>query len=262
LPKISRRRIALWSLIAIFLVWDISIYAHRQTLFSELRPIKLANCTLKRFGADNDGGYLMCDNLLDTIQSAYSYGIDGKDEWGCAVSENYHVPVHQYDCFNAIRPVCAGAKFVFHDECIGGRSAIIENKRFDTFANQIPKNNGRNKIIVVKMDVEGAEWDSLLATPEELFSHIEQLVVEFHGIGDKKYISVLQKLKKVFYIAHVHFNNYSCSKFAWPLPSRAYEVLFVNKRIGIVDETDAKPLFPNPLDAPNAPHLKDCQAVW
>jgi hypothetical protein len=86
--------------------------------------------------------------------------------------------------------------------------------------------------------------------------------VEFHEVGNNKYVSVIQKLKKTFFIAHVHFNNNSCSKFEWPFPSSAYEVLFVNKRIGIVDETDGKPLFQNPLDAPNTPHLKDCQAAW
>jgi hypothetical protein len=42
----------------------------RQSLFSELEPVKLSNCIMKRFGAPNDGGYLMCENLLDRVQSA------------------------------------------------------------------------------------------------------------------------------------------------------------------------------------------------
>lgn len=262
----SRYKIALWSLMTIFLIWGfytiLSNYAYRRALFYELKPIKLANCTLKRFGADNDGGYLMCANLLDTVQSAYSYGIDGRDEWGCAVGENYGLPVHQYDCFNPSKPVCPGAKFIFYEECVGDHAAIIQNRRFDTLANQIQKNNDRNKDLVIKMDVEGSEWDSLMATHEELFSHVKQLVVEFHGVEDKKYISVIRKLKKTFYIAHVHFNNHSCSIFKRPFPARVYEVLFVNKKIGIVDETDAIPLLPNPLDAPNDPHSGDCQAEW
>ena len=57
----------------------------REQLFKEVRPITLKNCTLQRFGGRNDGGYLMCGNLLNRAQVAYSYGIGGADDWGCQV---------------------------------------------------------------------------------------------------------------------------------------------------------------------------------
>ena len=68
----------------------------RQALLEELRPVSLKNCTLKRFGSTYDGGYLMCENLIDGLEAAYSYGVGPNDEWGCDVSARYHVPVHQY----------------------------------------------------------------------------------------------------------------------------------------------------------------------
>jgi hypothetical protein len=43
--------------------------------------VRLSNCTLKRFGAVNDGGYLLCENFTGEARSVYSYGIDGRDEW-------------------------------------------------------------------------------------------------------------------------------------------------------------------------------------
>src|SRR4030095_5544234 len=36
----------------------------REAILAELQPVALENCTLKRFGSANDGGYLMCDNLI------------------------------------------------------------------------------------------------------------------------------------------------------------------------------------------------------
>jgi hypothetical protein len=63
------------------------IRADRQALWNELRPVALKNCTLRRFGSVNDGGYLMCENLLSGTESAYSYGIDTEDNWGCEVSQ-------------------------------------------------------------------------------------------------------------------------------------------------------------------------------
>ena len=54
----------------------------RQMFFSAIRPVRLSNCTLERFGSPHDGGYLLCANLLGQIESAYSYGISGDDNWG------------------------------------------------------------------------------------------------------------------------------------------------------------------------------------
>ena len=40
----------------------------RQTLWNELRPVKLENCEMSRYGAPHDGGYLLCGNLLNDVQ--------------------------------------------------------------------------------------------------------------------------------------------------------------------------------------------------
>lgn len=234
----------------------------RRALFFEFEPVKLSNCTMKRFGAPNDGGYLMCENLMDGVQSAYSYGIAGRDEWGCDVSEKYHLPVHQYDCFDTRKPVCPGGQFIFHEECIGGTASKTDNKIFDTLTNQIVKNNDDTKTLVVKMDVEGSEWDSLLMTSDKVLDRINQLVVEFHQVEDRKYIEVIKKLKKIFLVAHVHVNNWACSSYSSPFPGRVFEVLLVNKRIGTIDATGIKPSLPLALDAPNTLKHKDCQAAW
>ena len=52
----------------------------RQALLDELQPVALSNCTLARVGSTNDGGYLMCANLISGIQVAYSYGVGPNDE--------------------------------------------------------------------------------------------------------------------------------------------------------------------------------------
>ena len=259
------------SLILIFiLIGEISFFGYqasiRQKLFLELKPVQLKNCNFKRFGDPGDGGYLMCDNLMQNVKSAYSYGISGTDEWGCDISKSYNLLVHQYDCFNLTRPVCEKGNFDFHEECIGDKYFIEEERTFDSLNNQITKNKDQGKLLIVKMDVEGAEWDSLLSAPDSAFNVINQLSVEFHGVDQKKYIEVIKKLKKDFYIVDVHFNNFACDNGIiynklFPFPAWAYEVLFVNKRVGILDETAPTPQQ-NPLSAPNDPKRKDCQAKF
>src|SRR5437763_4496731 len=58
----------------------------REAILAELQPVALKNCTLKRFGSANDGGYLMCENILEPVDAAYSYGVGVKDDWRCEMS--------------------------------------------------------------------------------------------------------------------------------------------------------------------------------
>jgi hypothetical protein len=173
--------------------------------------------------------------------------------------------VHQYDCFDITKPTCIKGRYIFHEECIGDTFKTEDNRTFDTLKNQFLKNNDQNKRLVVKMDVEGAEWDSLFVTPEEILDNIDQLVVEFHIDSHMRwnaYIQVMQKLKRTFYIANVHLNNCCCVEKILPFPTPIFEILFVNKRIGIINEVELKPVLPNPLDSPNLPNVADCQARW
>lgn len=231
----------------------------RRSLFELLQPVKLSNCTLERFGEPRDGGYLVCANLLDAVRSGYSYGISGYDQWGCDVSRRLKVPVHEYDCFNTQEPVCEGGDLRFHAECVGvSASSDEEGRLFDSMSNQITKNGDLGKQLIVKIDVEGAEWDSFLLASDELFERIDQLSVEFHGVHDDRFVAAVSRLTRFFHVVNLHFNNYSCDPNLAPFPAGAYEVLFVSKRLGVVDKSGTV-TRPHPLDTPNKPDAPDCQ---
>lgn len=233
----------------------------RTELAAELQPVTLSNCTLARIGAPNDGGYLMCANLMAGLESAYSYGIGGEDAWGCAVSRAHKVPVHQYDCFELANVPCAGATFRPNAECVGPTAGVIEGRRFDTVANQIARNGDRGRRLVVKMDVEGAEWDTILATPDEVFDAIEQMPMELHGVDEPRVLAGLRKLKTHFHLVAVHFNNMACTADAHPLPAIAYQVLWVNKRAGVPGPPAPGSPTPESLMAPDNPKNPDCQTI-
>jgi hypothetical protein len=201
----------------------------------------------------------MCENLIAPLDAAYSYGVGRNDDWGCEVSRRYHVPVHQYDCFDPARPTCNGGTFVFNNECVGDRSGYRESRFFDTLENQIRKNGDTGRRLIIKMDIEGAEWDSLLAVPDELLASIAQIAMEMHGFENPKIVEVLRKLKRNFYLVNLHFNNWSCTPKAAPLPAWAYQTHWVNKRIGVPDPAAAFPAPMSALNAPDSPTWPDCQ---
>jgi hypothetical protein len=231
----------------------------RESILAELQPVQLKNCTFKRFGSANDGGYLMCENLIEPLDAAYSYGIGTNADWDCEVSRRYHVPVYQYDCFDPARPTCNGGQFIFHNECIGDRTGYRGSRFFDTLENQVRKNGDSGRRLIIKMDIEGAEWDSLLATSDQLLASISQITMEMHGYDDPKILQVIRKLKRNFYLVNLHFNNWSCTPKAAPLPAWAYQTLWVNKRIGVLDATAPVPAPTSPLNAPDSPTWPDCQ---
>jgi hypothetical protein len=231
----------------------------RESILAELQSVALKNCTFKRFGSANDGGYLMCENLIEPIDAAYSYGVGSNDDWGCEMSRRYHVPVHEYDCFDPARPTCNGGTLVFHNECVGNRTGYRGPHFFDTLENQISRNGDSGRHVIIKMDIEGAEWDSLLAAPDELLTSIPQIAMEMHGFDDPKIVEVIRKLKQNFYLVNLHFNNWSCTPKAAPLPAWAYQALWVNKRIGVIDPAAPIPAPMSPLNAPDSPTWPDCQ---
>jgi hypothetical protein len=243
-------------------ITDALDYRTRLRLFAELQPVQLKNCEMKRYGLGRDEGYLLCDNLLKDVRVAYSYGIAGRDGLGCEISTKLKVPVHQYDCFDLTRPVCETGNALFHEECVGGVTKRDgAGRSFDTIENQIIKNNDAGKTLLLKMDVEEAEWESLASTSDEAFQNVDQIAIEFHSQNKLRYveyIDLIKKLKKTFYIAHIHFNNHTCTKLHKPFPSWAFQVLMVNKKVGILDE-GRKPVLPNPLDEKDNAELPDCQ---
>jgi hypothetical protein len=230
----------------------------REALYAALTPIQIINCDLQRFGSRHDGGYLMCGNLLHRSQAAYSYGIDGNDDWGCEVAGPLNIPLHQYDCFNTTAPACSAAAPRFHAECVGPATATIDGRAFDTIASQIVENGDSGKRLVVKMDVEGAEWQSLLAAPDHVLEAIDQLAIEFHRVEDRAFVETITRLTQFFYVAHYHHNNYECRPGFEPFAGPVFEVLLVNTRMAVANPW-VTAWASSPLDAPNNPNLGDCQ---
>jgi hypothetical protein len=256
----SRRLFAVL-IVAVMIVTGLQYWRARQireALYAAFTPVQLTNCTLQRFGETNDGGYLMCGNLLSAAQSGYSYGIGGADAWGCDVATLFDIPIHQYDCFNTTETRCPGNSSRFHAECIGPERVTTDGRPFDTFANHIERNGDAGKRLVVKMDVEGAEWRSLLIAPDHALEAIDQMVIEFHNVEEASFLETAVRLRQFFHVANVHMNNWSCRPGVEPFPADVFEALLVNKRIAVADTSITAPARSG-LDAPNMPEYPDCQ---
>lgn len=261
--SVARIAIGVLSVVAVGVIVPPTVRSYNQqlvrdALWDELRPVALKNCEMGRLGRAADGGYVVCTNLLADVKATYSYGIAGEDSFGCAASELLDIEVHQYDCFDLTEVECPQATPIFHAECVGAVEETIGGRLFDSVANQIDKTGHAGEHVLLKMDIDGAEITSLMATPPETLALVDQIVIELHGVTDPAMLELVRYLKTHFHLADLHFNNYGCKSGVEPFPSPVPEVLFVNKRLTDVDPSGTVP-FPNPGWAANDPSRPDCQ---
>ena len=55
---------------------------------------------------------------------------------------------------------------------------LEKTENCNTVENHITHNEDGNKKVILKMDVEGAEWDVLLQTPRAILELFEQIAIE------------------------------------------------------------------------------------
>jgi len=171
----------------------------------------------RRFGEHLDGGYLICmDHLAKgDIQAAYSMGIDDHDLWSKDIYTSYDVPVFQYDCtVDKAAQDCDSCSF--YKSCLKGEDGDgVEdpmNLTLQQVLTKTSKADTPDRSLLMKMDIEGGEWQALGTASDETLRKFRQLVVEFHWLADEsqhvQFVSTLRRLKEAgFRIVHLHGNN-------------------------------------------------------
>ena len=107
------------------------------------------------------------------------------------------------------------------------------------------------------MDIEGAEYEALLSTPDEVLRRFRIMAIEFHNIetwAQKDYLSIVEatfdKLLKQFYVVHNHPNNamgiVDLHGFKAP---RLFEITLIRK--DRAQQVHGYATLPHSLDRPN-----------
>jgi len=186
-----------------------------------LRTLRLcARCNdFERVGENYDGGYIICaDGLKNSgLKGAYSYGINGYDGWGMDLAQRYKIPLYEYDCFDKRAPKpCTGCQVKFSPQCIQGNNESSSMPAFKTFTEHV-KLNGQSSAppssLMLKVDVEGAEWNVWGDETISSLSQVRQITTELHGISNEyrhgQYLKAMRSLLDAgFSIAHLHGNNH------------------------------------------------------
>jgi hypothetical protein len=222
-----------------------------RAALSHLTPMKALNRPKTRVGGALDGGYVMLDDL-GSGGICYSIGIGPDTSWDIDMAMRGW-SVYQYDHTVEAAPA-QHSNCHFHQIGIAPTDEAPNLKRLDTLVRM--NGHAGEMDMVVKIDVEGSEWECLDCLGSSFFSQFRQIVAELHWMDHlilpefrSRFNRVLNKLRRTHECVHIHANNFSKMTLTHGIPlAEVYEVSFARRADYILIENDE--LFPTNLDYP------------
>lgn len=248
------------------------MYSIFDQLIEELKVYEIYNSTgpisLLRIGKEFDGGYIVPESCLVESDVLMGYGIYNDISFEEQYSELYHKEAYGFDCgiqnIDTTNPLTH-----FISECIGNNLFInkkhevaSEIQKVTSFDEQIANLNLINKKILIKMDIEGAEYDALQNILPH-FADITGIVLEIHFSKNEvqKATNLLKSLNDNFILAHLHANNccqafVTSDKMEGAMPG-IIELSYINKSLVSRYELITSASYPKSIDMPNVKSKND-----
>ena len=177
----------------------------KYCIYHLLSPKKVVGQKRILLGKKSDGSYVLLDNFTN-IKIAYSFGIQGNVIFDKALADR-GIDVYMYDHTINKLPY-ENPKFHWKKIGICGKSQNQTNlKDLEFLINENGHKNEDNMIL--KLDIEHNEWNSLIDLNEKILKQFKFIVIEYHFRDEKRfknnniYYKVLKKIAKnhqVFYI--------------------------------------------------------------
>lgn len=222
-------------------------YAARATL-PLLRPYDLVGARKVRVGHPFDGGYIMIDTFAQA-EAAYSFGINDDVSWDLQIA-HHGIDVFQYDHTIEDLPE-TNPHFHWHKVGIAGRSSDGMTSIDDAI---VANGHGHLQNMLLKCDIEGAEWETLRNTSAKTLAQFSQIVIELHdlyrvGHSIDDIHQAIANLTHSHYVVHVHANNFGGVRLVGGISiPNVIEVLLVRKDMGEFKPSELT--FPTSMDMP------------
>ena len=212
---------------------------------------------LVRLGSSNDGGYVVFQDF-DATDVVLSFGIGDNNSFDKDIGPYVDV-VQMYDHTIDSLPSEFG-NGVFYRVGISHLN-ISGFYTVPEILSVIPK----NVEIVLKIDIEGSEWDIFNSLDFGHLLRFKQIFGEFHGMhdlistieGQEKIVAVLEKLTSSHTFVNLHANNWARTDLiqGFLVPDVLEFTLVRNDRLLEVQSEQAGNQSLNQSNNPNAPEI-------
>ena len=254
-----------------------------NSFLKELVPYDIPGSDRIRIGTkEADGGYVLLNKGLEDIDVLYSYGVGKNSDFEIMFCEKFNAIARLFD-HTVDSPPFKKDFLVFKKEGLGPN----KTKNLNTIENHINENDDQNKRLILKIDVDSAEWDTLLHIPNHVLGLFEQMAIEMHNLHsisyrtvenkgarpDESYFKfngknlskpnidkttkVFRKINELFYLYHAHGVNYEPLYYTkgFKIPN-VMELTFINKK-HFKSAQYSKTIFPTKADRPSWNNRKE-----
>jgi hypothetical protein len=199
---------------------------------SLLRTQPLPASSFMRIGDSFDGGYVLFNRIREN-SNCISVGVGTNISFDVELS-NFVNEVHLYDHTVPGLPQFAPHNVKYFKQGLGVESIGQFLNLQDCVDKWTPDSN-----IILKMDIEGAEWEILSALDSETLLRFDQIAIEFHDFFKirelehfRRIVEVLSKLNKSHSVVNLHANNWGKYEIVSNVPfADVLEVTYVSKLI-------------------------------
>ena len=189
-------------------------------------------------GLKKDGCYVLLDDFEGT-KICYSIGISNNIQFDEDLAKR-GIDIYMYDHTIDGLP---SYNERFHWKKIGLCGNNKTNPQLKTLEDLIKENGHTSeKNMILKLDIEFFEWESLIDVEEETLNQFKYIAIEYHFIKPlayKLYYQVLKKLHKTHQVFYVRCNSYAKVNFGNNRICMILEVSYIIRKGNIFkkDET-------------------------
>ena len=204
-------------------------YKKNSSIYQLLEPKAILGKKKVRIGSKKDGGYILL-NDFENIKIAYSFGINNEVSFDKDLADK-NIDIFMYD--HTIEKLPFENKR-FHWKKIGLTEKMGKGNNMKTLYELIQENGHSNeKNMILKIDIEGQEWNVFNKISEDILTQFKYILVEFHFNNKfaSHYLQVFKKINRSHQIFHLHCNNYgSIIYFDGNIICSALEISFLIKK--------------------------------
>lgn len=226
-----------------------------QRLIKKMRPVK-TNYPLIRIGSASDGGYLV-PNMIDEIKAVYSPGVSDNSSFELEFAKK---GIQCYLIDYSVKKAAEEHELIHFDKKFLG---YADDEIHWTLDSWVKKYTPKSNELLMQIDIEGAEYESIISASQETLNRFKVIIAEFHGLdsifslyGYRLVNLCFEKLLRDFYVVHLHPNNCEGEVRKWGLSvPRVMEITFIRKdicqKLGSVNQ------YPHQLDQACVPSKPD-----
>lgn len=220
-------------------------------------PLKVSsNISWRRFGTPGDGGYLLSDDISES-DICVSLGIGDNNSFDLDIAKS----CSQVLMFDHTIPPPKHLNSNMDFKNIG--ISALESENFTTIEKIVSK-LPEGSDLILKIDVEGAEWEVLESLTPNTLLRFRQIAAEFHNLHSihdskqlKRIVDSLSKISQTHLLANFHVNNWASYELVAGVPfPDVVEVTYLRRvsPIGIHINLDIPLNHSNNADLPDAAH--------